>query len=292
MLRPLSKTADTVHPIDSARSAPRGRSKTSFRRAVEAIGLVGLGLGSMAACAVIYPELETPVREPPATAEMAPPPPPDLFYVRIERVEVPPRTRGGRPWDDSGDGKADPFAVVYIDGEELFKTTTARDSHEPTWPDQKRRNYTIPKGANLKVEIWNDNPINAQPICIQNVKNVREEARDSGELDLYCDGGGRVVIEFVPAKARWGLGLHYELRGGGPAVTRVLKHSPASRAGLRGGEQILAINGRKVAGMDERGIRSAINANIRTGLDLRVRASGEVKRIRLEEGPIYTLEDQ
>src|SRR5690606_12047613 len=81
-------------------------------------------------------------------------------------------------------------------------------------------------------------------------------------------------------------------RGEGPRVTRVVRHSPASRAGLRGGEQILAINGRKVGGMGEREVRSAINANIRTGLDLHVRSSGELKRIKVEEGPIYTLEDQ
>lgn len=259
-------------------------------RAAASLGLAAVGV--LGGCAVIYPEIETPIRKPPETAEMQPAPPPDLFYVRITEVEVPPRTRDGRAWDRSGEGKADPFAVVYIDGKELFKTATARDSHNPTWPEQKQRNYTIPKGATLKVEVWNDNAIRAQPICIQTVKNVRARAAEMGGLDLYCDGGGRIVIEFVPAKARWGLGMYYELRGEGPRVTRVVRHSPASRAGLRGGEQILAINGRKVGGMGEREVRSAINANIRTGLDLHVRSSGELKRIKVEEGPIYTLEDQ
>ncbi len=243
-------------------------------------------------CAVIYPEFATPVRPAPPDAEMDPPPPPDLYYIAVVRAEVPPRTRDGRAWDDSGGGEPDPFAVVFINDTELFRTATERDSFQPTWPEAKRTNYRVPKDATLKVEVWNDNPLHAQPICVQTVRNVRREAADTGELDLYCDGGARIVVQVEPAKARWGLGFHYELDGGGATVTRVVRHSPASRGGLRGGEEMLIINGRKVARMDEKGIRSTINANIRTGLELTVRTNGEVREIKLQEGPIYTLEDE
>jgi len=237
---------------------------------------------------VIYPELETPVSAPPPGAEFDPPPPPDLFYVSVARAEIPPRTRDGRPWDDTGPGAPDPFAIVFINGEELFKTPTESDSFEPTWKNATRKNYTIPKGADLKVELWNDNPINPQPICIQTVRKVRREAEETGELDLYCDGGGRIFIEFRPADARWGMGFFYELRAEGPAITRVMQHSPASRAGLRSGDQILSINGRTMTGADEKVVRSAINSNIKGGLKFEVRSSSGIKTVEVNEGPIYT----
>jgi hypothetical protein len=240
-------------------------------------------------CAVFYPEVETPIRPASASAKLEPPPPPDLFYVAVTRAEVPPRTRGGQPWDEIG-GAPDPYAIVFINGEELLRTTTQSDSYEPTWPESPKKNYTIPKDATLKVELWNDNPINAQPICVQSVRRVRREAAETGEIDLYCDGGARVTVEFRPAKARWGLGFFYELRGDGAAVTRVFKHSPASRAGLRPGDQFVSINGRKVSRMDEKRVRSAINANVKSGLKLEVRSGGETRLVNLEEGPIYALE--
>jgi hypothetical protein len=238
---------------------------------------------------VIYPELQTPVSAPPPGVDFNPPPPPDLYFVSVAAAEVPPRTRSGRPWDDSGAGAPDPFAIVYINGEELFKTPTEGDSFNPTWKNAQRKNYTIPKQANFKVELWNDNPLHAQPICIQSVKNVRREAAETGDLDLYCDGGGRIFIEFRPADARWGVGFYYELRSEGPAVTRVLQYSPASRAGLRNGDQILSINGLRVAGLDEKRVRSAVNSNLKGGLKLEVRTQAGIKSVTVNEGPIYSF---
>lgn len=238
---------------------------------------------------MFYPEIQTPIQAKPPTEDYEPPPPPDLFYVAVQGAYVPQKTRDGRPWDQAGNGAPDPYVVVIIDGKELFRTGTQRDSYEPTWPEAPKRNYTIPKDATLKIELWNDNPIYAQPICHKTLKRVREEARGVGEIRVTCDGGASVSLDFEPARARWGLGFFYELRGSGAAVTRVLRHSPATRAGLRGGEQLVTINGRSVSGMDEKQIRSAINANIKTGLKLEVRSGGANRNIEVQEGPIYSL---
>ncbi len=295
-LSSLSQSPAVASPEGNLEATPRSVTrrlqKWPLGGGVAALFGLCFSLFASSGCAVIYPEFATPVRPAPPAAEMDPPPPPDLFYVAVKRAEVPPRTRDGRDWDDSGNGKPDPFAIVFINGTELFRTPTERDTFEPTWDNAKRTNHRIPKDADMKVEVWNDNPLHAQPICVQSVRNVRREAADMGELDLYCDGGARILLEFVPAKARWGLGFSYELGGGGAAITRVLRHSPAARAGLRGGEKILVINGRKVARMDEKAIRSTINANIRNGLELTISEGGETRQVKVEEGPIYTLEDK
>jgi hypothetical protein len=243
---------------------------------------------SAGACAVIYPELRTPVAAAPSDAKLKPPPPPNLYYVKFSSVEIPPRTRDGQSWDEDG-GAPDPYGVVFVDDTELFRTSVARDSFEPTWPDAPERNYMVPPEAILRIEVWDENPMNPRPVCVRKVKHPAREAEATGQIDIRCDTGASVTLDFTPAKARWGLGMFYELRGDGPAVTRVLLHSPATRAGLKGGERILSINGKKTEGMDDKAVRSVINANIKSGLDLEIESGDATKKIRLEEGPIYSL---
>lgn len=250
-------------------------------------GLVAVGLAS-SGCAVIYPELETPISAPASDAEFDPPPPPNLYYIAFAEVEIPPKTRDGRSWDDDG-GAPDPYGVVLVGDEELFRTAVARDSFQPTWPETPKRNYMVPRDAIIKVEVWDENPMHSRPVCVKKIKKPAEEARGTGQIDIRCDTGATITLDFAPAKARWGIGMFYELRADGPAVTRVLLHSPATRAGLKGGEEIVSINGKKTAGLDEKKVRSLINSSIKSGLDLEIRTGGSTKKVRLEEGPIYSL---
>ncbi|MFO0570799.1 MAG: PDZ domain-containing protein [Polyangiaceae bacterium] len=96
-----------------------------------------------------------------------------------------------------------------------------------------------------------------------------------------------------PAHARIGLGMRYELRTQSVFITRVVIDSPAARAGLRGGEEIVRIQSKDVKGMDEADARSLINANAPTGVSFTVKkADGSTLDVSLREGPIYpTLDD-
>jgi hypothetical protein len=53
----------------------------------------------------------------------------------------------------------------------------------------------------------------------------------------------------VERRPRGFLGLEWTEQAGGVRVSRLLEDSPAARAGLRAGDEITAINGRKVAGL-------------------------------------------
>jgi C2 domain len=247
----------------------------------------GLALGG---CAVLYPEVAAPIKPVPPAQTVTPPPPVDLFYIAVRGATIPNRTLDGRRWDELGTGAPDPYAVIYINAEELFRTTVQSDSLEPTWPDSPKLNYTIAKGSKLKVEIWDDNAVNPEPICVQEVKNARAEAQETGEIELYCPGGTRITLDFAPARARWGSGLYYELRGDSVGITRVLRYSPASRAGLVGGEDVLSIGGKPVKGMSENEVKSAINGGVATGVTLSVRAGGETRNVEIKDGPVYWLD--
>jgi hypothetical protein len=254
------------------------------------LGVAALAVASQTGCAVVYPEVAAPLRPVIPVPDPKPAPPVDLFYVAVRSAEIPNHTRDGRRWDELGSGAPDPYAIVFINDEELFRTTVETDSLSPTWKDAPKLNYIIPKGAKVKVEVWDDNAVNPEPICIVEQKNARSEALETGELDMYCQGGGRVDLDFAPAHARWGTGIYYELRGDGAAITRVLRYSPASRAGLSGGEEILKVGGKMVKGMSENQIKSAINGGVQSGVVLSVRANGQVRDVELKDGPVYWLD--
>jgi len=66
--------------------------------AVLLFSLVFFGVGGLAGCPAVYPELGTRMRPMPAGIALDPPPPGDLRWVRIVSASVPARTRDGRSW--------------------------------------------------------------------------------------------------------------------------------------------------------------------------------------------------
>ncbi|MGC4092064.1 MAG: PDZ domain-containing protein [Polyangiaceae bacterium] len=73
-------------------------------------------------------------------------------------------------------------------------------------------------------------------------------------------------------------------------IARVLAESPAARAGIKRGDQVMSIMGEPVKGMPEGRVRSLINSNGSTGLGLKVRGKDKQERDALvKDGPIYPL---
>jgi membrane-associated protease RseP (regulator of RpoE activity) len=209
--------------------------------------------------------------------------------MRIKKAWIPLRTRDGREW--SG-GAPDPYAVVLVGGKELFRTPIQPHTHEPTWPDAPKANYRIGKGSKLTIELWDDATFQQRPICTKDAEDLRT-AVSVGSVTLVCDVGAKITLEVEPARAKYGLGMWYELRSQAVYVTRVLAESPAGRAALREGQRILSIQGKEVSSLDDGQVRSLINANARTGLVITVlEPSGKTRTAQLREGPVYPLVDE
>lgn len=252
------------------------------------VAALAVAIGS-AACAAVYPAIDTPVRPAPEDAKLDPPPPESLYYLAIQGAVVPQRTRGNEKWDELGDGAPDPFVKLYLDDELLFTTSTEQDTYNPKWSGAPRQNWVVPADAVLKVEMWNANPVNDQVICITQLDRLHERAAE-GPLLAECAGGASVEIELRPARPKFGLGFRYEIRQDGAAVREVLEKSPAERAGLAPGERIDAVNGQLTRGMSAGELQSLVNIHARQGLKLTVRAEGGVAReVDVKEGPIYSL---
>jgi hypothetical protein len=248
--------------------------------------LLAIVLGA-AGCGAVYPELSAPLRPAPSGVELSPPPPDDMLYVAFESAEIPERTRDGRRWGSVGGSAPDPFGKIMIEHKELLRTPVQANTLKPTWPDAVRGNHRIAKGTQLKVELWDSNPLSNHPICVKTLRRIHDEAA-SGSLEIACDSGARIRLAVGPARAQVGLGFHYELRTQDVVVTRVVPESPAGRVGLEAGDRIINIQGKPVASMTEGEPQSAINTHSRGGRNLTVeRANGRVEDLSLKEGPIY-----
>ncbi|HEY1535938.1 MAG TPA: PDZ domain-containing protein [Polyangiaceae bacterium] len=249
-------------------------------------------LVSLSACGAVYPELATPVR-PAGTRRLDPPPPDDLVYLKFANAVIPSRTRDGRNWDDVGGSKPDPFAKLIIDEKEILVTPVQANTLNPTWPDQKVGNYRIPKNVPVRVELWDSNPINNHPICVESINNILSEASNEQNLELRCDSGASIELVVQPAHAKFGIGLYYELGTYDIRVTRVVSESPAARALLKRGDQLVQIQGHDVKDMDPETARSLINSNVTTGVTLEVKQQdGSLRDVTLKDGPMYPAVDE
>ncbi len=249
-------------------------------------------LGSATACGAVYPEMSTPVR-PAGTRRLDPPPPDDLVFLKFANAQIPTRTRDGRQWDSVGGSAPDPFAKLLIGEREILVTPVQANTLSPTWPDQPLGNYRIPKSTPVRVELWDSNPINNHPICVEAIGNILAEASDEQNLELRCDSGATIELVVQPAHAKFGLGMYYELGTDDIRITRVISESPASRAKLKRGDQLLRIQGREVKGMDQESARSLLNSNVSTGVTLSIKhPDGSVDDVTLKDGPMYPAIDE
>jgi hypothetical protein len=248
---------------------------------------------SVLGCGAVYPQLATPVRNPPGEVVLQPAPPDDLLFLKFAGAVIPTRTRDGRNWDSVGGSLPDAFAKLLIDDKVILETPVQSNTLTPTWPDQRLANYRVPPGAGVRVELWDSNPINNHPICVADVRDLHSEALSEEPKLISCSSGAELRLTVDPAHGKLGIGMFYELRTDQVVITRVLHESPAARAGLARDDELLKIQGKPVKNMVDGEAQSLINANAATGVSLVVKKADKSQlELTLKEGAIYPLVDE
>lgn len=245
----------------------------------------------LTACSAVYPEVKSPVRSPAAGWTPDPAPPQDVIYLDFVGARIPRHTRDGRSWSSAGSKGPDAFAKVVVNGRDLLVTPVESGSLQPTWPGQRRANYRISAGSEVRVELWDAKTIQDRPICLKQLSDIHEIVSPD-PVELVCeDTGARIVLNVLPGRPLLGLGLYYELMGEGRVrVTRVVEESPAARSGIVGGTEILLLQGRSVQEMDALDVKSVINAHSRTGVALELLfPDGKRRGVTLKEEAMYPL---
>jgi len=248
---------------------------------------------TVSSCAAVYPELATRSRPVPAGRALDPPPPQDLHWIKFLSGRVPAKTRDGRNWDQVLGRLPDPYAKLFVNEKEILRTPSQQNTLEPTWPDARHGNFELTTADRVRVELWDANPIHDQPIGVRDIGPVTNDMRIAQRIQVELDGGAELTIAFEPAHAILGVGLWYELRTDTCFVTRLLEGSPAARAGVSRGDEVVRIGDTDVhkASADE--VRSLFNAISTMGTPLVLKhVGGALANVTLREGPIYPRFEQ
>ncbi len=269
-----------------SRTMPLRSSRLVSRRPVLAACALSLVMG-LPSCPAVYPELKTPIHSAHGDLE---PPPDGLRWIAFKRATIPGQTRDGRKWDSVGGEAPDPYAVLFVNGKVLIKTPTQSNTLAPTWPDGPAGNFWLRDSDRMRLELWDTNPINDHPIGQRDIGVLDDDTRSTGILRVETDSGATVEVAIEAARPRMGLGFSYEVRMDELFVTKVYPYSPAGRAGLRPGHQILALGGKLVNQMVQGEAQGLLNVPRPEGLELRLRTrEGQESTVTLKEGAIYLL---
>jgi hypothetical protein len=257
-----------------------------------ALAFLAFALAVCAGCAAVFPELGTRTRSIPAGQPLDPPSPDDIHWIKFVSARVPEKTRDGRQWQ--ANGKASPYAKLLRNGAEVFKTSAQADTLTPTWPGGPRGNFRIAPTDRLRVELWDSNPINDKPMGARELGAAEGIQAADGKVVVDLDEGAELVLAYEPGHAVSGLGLWYELRTPGCAISRLLEGSPAERAGILAHDEVLKLGGRDVKTMTPDEIKSTFNAVPLDGLSVVVKhgSDSSTAEFTLREGPIYPTFDQ
>ncbi len=260
---------------------------------IVALSCLVAGLGSVfSGCALLYPERSTPIRGLVSEDRYVPPPPKDVLFVAIKSARIPPKTRDGRSWDKMGGSAPDPYAILFVNDQEIVRTVVVSNSLRPAWPNPSPVNIRIPNKAKVRLEVWDDNALVSHPICSQGIRDIQDVA-SVGQMEIACDSGASVVLVVEPPKARLGIGLYYEARGKEAVVTRVIDASAAGRAGLQVGDRILSVAGRRILAMESGELEGIFSTQSGVGFSIEVRSpNGEVRKVRLADEPMYPVKGE
>ncbi len=249
-------------------------------------------LSTMLGCAAVYPELGTTIRSAKGDVQLDPPPPEGIKWISFKSATIPAQMRDGRSWQQVQGKLPDPYAKLIINDAEVFRTRPQSETLSPTWKDAPRGNFKVSPLDKMRVEVWDSNTISDKPIGVKDFR-LTSDFLIGDQVRLDVGGGTEVIVAFEPAHAMFGVGLWYELRSETVFITRLLAGSPAERAGIEPGDEVVAIAGKQVTQMKTNAIRTAFNSIPKDGLPLVIRhADGRDVSLTLREGPIYPTFDQ
>lgn len=215
--------------------------------------------------------------------------PAHVWQMRFASATVPPKRPGGLDWD-SGGGLPDVVARLYRDGELVFETPVQQDTLTPTFDASLPHNVWLPPSRELRLELWDqDQGPTDQPIGIWRGQGLPPNALPDANARVNMANGASLTFRIAAPAAHRGLGIdQYELRGDTLRILRVIEHSPAGRAGITRGDDIIAIGDQTVEDLEEAGAASALSMAADRQQSLRVRKpDGQEEVIELDRGYVW-----
>ena len=256
------------------------------RRYVSAAALL-LAFSSAAAGGCAYPRRTTRVQPAVGTIKAADRPD-NLWELRLESADVPPRKASGHRWDDDS-SKPDPFFRLQIDGREVWRSPTRPDTLQPAWRSPLPRNIHITRRSRLQLELWDDDGPSADPIGVMQRRGLPSSMVIGASTRLSFRSMAVVTLSLHRAKAHRGIGIRlFEVHSDELRVLEVEPYSPAARAGIKIDDRIVAIGEQAVAELGEQAAvgQLSLAADKQAALSV-VGADGRTRKVNLDSGYLW-----
>jgi hypothetical protein len=274
--------------------APSHEGKNAFRAAKDS-GMLAAPMRHAIPffCAVLcvacaYPRRATFVHPAPVTTVKSTDRPEDLWTLRIVGAELPEFKPGGLPWDSDGT-PPDPFVRVLVDKQLVWESPALENTRKPEWNVTLPRNIQIPEGESFRLEVWDrDTAVSADPAGHIQRSGLPETALPDAVARLTLDNLANVSVIVSAPRAHQGVGLRFEVRSDALVVLDVDAMSPASRAGIRKGERIVAIGPQRVSELGGDEATSDLSLASERGHSLTVAdTKGQERQVTLDKGFIW-----
>jgi len=215
--------------------------------------------------------------------------PPHIYRLTVVEAHVQPRMRGDLDWDDDG-GLPDVQVRIYRNEELVWESETIDDSLNPQWNATLPRNIEVPPHASMRFEVWDDDTVGGDPVGIHRDNGMPDTALPGADARILLEGGSYLTLRADNPTPHRGVGIdEYELRPDALLITRVLSHSPASRAGLEPGDQIVAVGDQRVSALSDARAASAVSMAATRHSTLTVIKDGESteQTVELDHGFVW-----
>jgi hypothetical protein len=174
-----------------------------------------------------------------------------MYTFQLISATAPETKISGLPWDDDGTGP-DIFVRIYVDERMVWESPVIENTNKPQWNRVLPRNVIIPRNSDFRIELWDyDTAVSADPIGRLEHRGLPMTAIPGALARLQLDSATMLIITVNPPRPHRGVGLTVEVR---PDVLKVLSvepFSPAARAGIKSGDQIVGIGSERVKDLDE-----------------------------------------
>lgn len=211
--------------------------------------------------------------------------PENLWQLQLLDAEIPRETRTGQSWDDDKTGP-DAYFVLVIKGRERWRTEVIPDNFAPKFPSPSP-NLEFDRNARVRLELWDKDGMSADPIGIYEGRALSELFIDT-ESTITLSGGATIRLRLRKPEPRAGTGIgEYELRPSGALVRSVLPNSPASRAGLKPDDRIVAIDGKKLGNLAQQAADSALALASQNKSELSIERGETKKKLKLDNGYVW-----
>ncbi len=251
-------------------------------RAVVA-SLVGFALVvAVAGCA--YPRRSTSLSPaPPGSTSVAVPE--HVWQLEFVSAHVPPRDRGGHAWDDDGD--PDPLIRLYRGDQLVWESEPKMDTLEPEFDVTLPKNVWVPPDQMLRIELW-DRDVSDHIIGTWQGRGLPPNALPDADARIMLEGGATIVLRVKPPRAHRGVGITlFEARGSSLRVVEIEQFSPAGRAGIVVGDDIVKIGDKAVSELNDAQAASALSLALDRESPIVVEHEGQRRTVTMDRDFVW-----